>query len=140
MIRPALGATALAGALAALLGTGLQPASVDAAGKPRPTVVGVGETEFRLSPYRTRVRAGRVTFAVRNLGEDVHDLAVRGPRGHRLGITRAIEPGTGAELTIRLRRPGAYTLFCARADHAELGMWARIRVRRPEAPRAGSGR
>ena len=61
------------------------PAGADA-GEPRPTAVGVGEREWRVALYRSRVPVGRVRFNVRNFGEDGHDLAVRNrapsaPRG-----------------------------------------------------------
>jgi plastocyanin len=97
----------------------------------RPTAVGVGEREFRLSPYRDRVVLGSVRFYVHNFGEDVHDLAVLSPHGRRVASTEAIVPGEGTALDVRLKRPGRYVLICTRADHAARGMRARIVVRKP---------
>lgn len=110
---------------AALLAAG----AAHAAGKP-PVAVGVGEREFRLSPYRDSVRLGRVRFWVHNYGEDVHDLAVVGPHGKRLAASGEVLPGGDVALDVRFRRAGTYRLVCTRAGHAKLGMRARLVVRK----------
>jgi plastocyanin len=112
----------LAAALAA-------PAVAAGAAGPRGTAVGVGEREWRISPYRSRVPAGVVRFNARNLGEDGHDLAVRGRGGRVLGAVPEIRPGANRTLRLRLR-PGRYTLFCTLAGHEARGMRARIVVKR----------
>jgi plastocyanin len=73
-----------------------------------------------------------VRFYVHNYGEDVHDLAVVSPHGKRVAASAEIVPGEDAALDVRLKRPGRYVLICTRADHASLGMKARIRVKRPQ--------
>ena len=93
------------------------------------TSVGVAEREFRISVYRPAVQPGPVRFNVRNFGEDVHNLVVRGPRGFR-AASGDIRAGDKATLTVRLRRPGTYRLLCTKADHVARGMAARLRVRR----------
>lgn len=94
------------------------------------TSIGIGEREFSIAVYRPRVKPGRLKFNVRNLGEDVHDLAVR--RGGRRvgGLTMIVKPGTTATLRMTLRRPGTYELVCTIADHATRGMRATLRVAR----------
>ena len=105
------------------------PAGADA-GDPRPTAVGVGEREWRVALYRSRVPVGRVRFNVRNFGEDGHDLAVRNRAGEIRGRLPEIRPGETARLTVRLRRPGRFVVFCSLAGHEELGMRAVLRVTR----------
>jgi Cupredoxin-like domain len=100
-----------------------------AAQPPRPTAVGVGEREWRIALYRSRVPTGRVRFNIHNFGEDGHDLAVRTRGGRVLGRVPEIEPGGTASLTVRLRRPGRYRVFCSLADHEARGMRATLRVR-----------
>ena len=94
------------------------------------TAVGVGEREWRLYPYRTRVKPGTVRFNVTNLGEDAHNLQVRGPHGYRSSVTPDIGSGRDFTLTAHLRRPGIYTLICTKPGHAAKGMKARFVVRR----------
>ena len=94
------------------------------------TAVGVGEREFRIYPYRTKVRPGTVRFNVNNLGEDVHNLQVRGPHGYRIRTTPDIRSGEGYKLVAHLRRPGRYTLICTKPGHAARGMKATFTVSR----------
>ena len=101
------------------------------AGRP-PTAVGVGEREWRIALYRSQVPVGRVRLNVRNFGEDGHDLAVRNRRGKLLGALPEIEPASTGRLTVRLRRPGRYTVFCSLEGHEELGMRAVLRAKRAE--------
>jgi hypothetical protein len=105
------------------------PALAAAAPAPRGTAVGVGEREWRVSPYRSRVPAGVVRFNAHNYGEDGHDLAVRARGGRVLGAVPEIRPGAGRTLRVRLRR-GRYTLFCTLAGHEARGMRARLVVTR----------
>jgi len=100
-----------------------------AAGHP-PTAVGVGEREWRISLYRSEVPTGRVKLDVRNFGEDGHDLAVRTVSGRVLGAIAELRPGRSDTLTLRLREPGRYRLFCSLEGHEAKGMHAVLRVKR----------
>jgi hypothetical protein len=95
-----------------------------------PTAVGVGEREWRISLYRSKVPTGRVKFNVRNFGEDGHDLAVRTAEGRVLGTLPELRPGRTGTLTLRLRKPGRYRLFCSLEGHEALGMRAVLRVKK----------
>lgn len=96
------------------------------------TPVGVGEREWRVSLYRARVPVGLVKLNVRNFGEDGHDLSVRNRHGRVLGTLPELRPGETGSLTVRLRRPGRYVVYCSLAGHEALGMRARLRaVKRP---------
>lgn len=96
----------------------------------RETAVGVGLREFRVAPYRDRVRPGVVKLNVTNLGEDVHDLVLRTRRGRVLARTAELRPGERATVRVRLRRPGSYVLACTIAEHERRGMRARLVVSR----------
>ena len=96
----------------------------------RATAVGVGEREWRITLYRSKVPTGRVAFNVRNFGEDGHDLAVRTASGHVLGSLGEISPGDTARLSVRLRKPGRYRIFCTLEGHEARGMRALLRVKR----------
>jgi plastocyanin len=95
----------------------------------RSTAVGVGEREYRVYPYRAAVGAGTVRFNISNMGQDAHNLQVRGPHGYRSKATPDIRSGGGFTLIVHLRRPGVYTLICTKPGHAAKGMKATIRVR-----------
>jgi hypothetical protein len=119
--RAALVAAALAAAV---------PAVPDVAAAPAPTLVGVGEREWRIALYRARVPAGPVRFNVHNFGEDGHDLAVRTRGGRVLGHLPELRPDETGRLRVRLRRPGRYIVFCALDGHEARGMRAVLRVKR----------
>jgi hypothetical protein len=116
----------LLGIAAALLASAAAPPAAGA----RPTAVGVGEREWRVALYRSTVPVGFVRFNVRNFGEDGHDLAVRNRRGRVRGQMPEIRPGTRGSLTVRLRRPGRFVVFCSLAGHEELGMRAELRAKK----------
>ena len=94
-----------------------------------PTPVGVGEREWRIALYRSKVPTGRVKFNVRNFGEDGHDLAVRTSSGRVLGSIPELRPGRSGTLTVRLREPGRYRVFCSLEGHEAKGMHAVLRVK-----------
>jgi hypothetical protein len=94
------------------------------------TAVGVGEREWRITLYRSKVPTGRVAFNVRNFGEDGHDLAVRTASGRVLGAIGEVSPGDTARLSVRLRKPGRYRVFCTLEGHEAKGMRALLRVKR----------
>jgi plastocyanin len=96
----------------------------------QPTAVGVAQREFHITPYRRSVPAGAVKLNIRNYGEDVHNIVVRGPKGFT-AVGPDIDSGSGATWTVKLRRPGTYSLLCTRANHLKLGMKAKLKVVKP---------
>ena len=92
-------------------------------GKPAPTpqVVQVTEKEFKISLAPT-LKAGVVTFQIKNVGALAHDLAVVG------GPKSALIPakGTGT-LTVTLK-PGTTELYCSVPGHRAAGMDLKIKV------------
>jgi hypothetical protein len=93
-----------------------------------PARLGVVAKEFRFSLSRTTLKHGRAIIELDNFGEDVHDLRVRRLGGTRTYALPETKPGERAELSIKLA-PGRYRLWCATADHLQLGMRASFRVR-----------
>ena len=93
----------------------------------QPTAVGIAEREHYITPYRRSVPVGLVKLNIRNYGEDVHNLVIRGP-GRFTAVGPDVEAGTGTTWTVRLRRPGTYSLLCTRANHLKLGMKSRLKV------------
>ena len=109
------------------------PAATALALKPstQPTAVGVAQREFHITPYRRSVPVGPVKLNIRNYGEDVHNIVVRGPRGFT-AVGPNVDSGSGATWTVKLRRPGTYSLLCTRANHLKLGMKAKLKVVKPK--------
>jgi uncharacterized cupredoxin-like copper-binding protein len=93
-----------------------------------PRSVGVAEREFHITPYASKVKRGPMKFNINNIGQDTHNLVVRGPH-HFKAQGPDVEAGERASFTVSLRRRGTYTLLCTRADHYKLGMKAKLRVR-----------
>lgn len=95
---------------------------------PGPPRLGIAATEFKFTLSRPRIKSGGLLLEFSNRGEDAHNLKVASARGGRLtGTVADTEAGavTAAEFRIK---PGRYRLWCSLADHARLGMKARLRV------------
>jgi uncharacterized cupredoxin-like copper-binding protein len=118
-----LGPPALVGVLAVLLlATGTAGAY--------PTRMQAVAHEFTLMLSRTTVPGNkRVKIELANFGEDPHDLRLRRIGGSKTFVIPETMPGEQTTRTFDLR-PGRYRLWCAIADHRELGMEATLRVRR----------
>jgi plastocyanin len=87
--------------------------------------VNMSASEFSFSPANVTVRAGQVTFNLRNTGGAPHALEVEGQ-----GIeeeTRVIQGGQSATLRVNLR-PGMYTMYCPVGNHRQQGMEGTLRV------------
>ena len=93
-----------------------------------PVSLGVAEREFHITPYAKSVKHGRVKFNIDNLGQDTHNLVVRGPH-HFKAHGPDVQAGERATFTVNFRRKGTYTLLCTRANHYKLGMKATLKVR-----------
>ena len=93
-----------------------------------PVSLGVAEREFHITPYAGSVKHGAVKLNINNLGQDTHNLVVKGPHGFK---AQGPDVGAGerASFTVNLRRKGTYTLLCTRANHYKLGMKAKLKVR-----------
>ena len=91
--------------------------------KPQAETVKVNETEFKIALPTTELRAGKITFQVKNDGKIPHDLAVK----ETSDKTELIPAAGTAELTITLK-PGKYLLYCTVPGHEAAGMKIDITV------------
>jgi uncharacterized cupredoxin-like copper-binding protein len=102
------------------------PASTQAtttAPKPQATTVKVTESEFKIVLASTNLKAGKITFDVKNDGKIQHDLAIEGMSEK----TKLISPGGSAQLAVTLE-PGKYELYCSVAGHKQAGMDLKVTV------------
>ncbi len=86
------------------------------------TTVQVSEKEFKITLAST-LKAGQITFDVKNVGTVPHDLVIAGTSDR----TKLISPGQTATLTAQLK-PGRYELYCSVAGHKQAGMDEKIQV------------
>jgi uncharacterized cupredoxin-like copper-binding protein len=98
-------------------------ASTTTAAKPTATKVPVGEAEFKITAGSTHLKAGEITFEVKNDGKIPHDLAIKGLADK----TKLISPGGTAELKVTLKA-GKYELYCSVPGHEAAGMKLNITV------------
>jgi uncharacterized cupredoxin-like copper-binding protein len=97
-------------------------ATTSTAPKPQATTVQATESEFKIELSSTDLKAGKVTFDVKNAGKIPHDLAIKG--GEK---TKLIDAGGSAQLSVTLK-PGKYHLYCTVPGHEAAGMKVDITV------------
>jgi uncharacterized cupredoxin-like copper-binding protein len=91
--------------------------------KPQGTTVQLTESEFKIVAASTQVKAGEITFKVKNDGKLAHDVAIAGTSEK----TKLIPPGGTAELKVTLK-PGTHELYCTVPGHKAAGMDLEITV------------
>ncbi len=97
-------------------------ATTPSAGRSAVTISG---TEYKFTPENPTVKAGQITFRLRNDGGAPHALEVEGE-----GIekeTEVIQGGETTELRVTLK-PGKYTIYCPVGNHRDLGMVGTLTV------------
>lgn len=104
----------------AFLGVGAAAARPAAA---QATTVNVTAKDFYFVLSRKTVKAGRVTFVIRNASPAMHDFKIAGHSSKTIG------KGQTTRLTVTLK-PGRYLYTCTVDSHAELGMKGYLRVQR----------
>jgi hypothetical protein len=94
---------------------------------PSRTGVDLTDTDdWSIRPSYRILAAGRIDFVTTNVGEDDHNLSVRG--GGREYGRLDLAPGESDTLTLDLAA-GSYTLYCSLTGHEDAGMRANISVR-----------
>ena len=94
----------------------------------RGTTVTVTLDDYLIRPPELRVPAGRrLTIKVTNRGRLGHTLRIRGATKNILAFT-TIRPGETKERQFS-PGPGSYTMYCALANHEELGLYGKLTVR-----------
>src|SRR5439155_1026895 len=81
------------------------------------------ESEFKIVAASKQVKAGDITFKVKNDGKLAHDVAIAGTSER----TKLIPPGGTAELKVTLK-PGTYELYCTVPGHKAAGMDLKVTV------------
>ena len=98
------------------------PATTASKPPPKPQTVQATEKEFKITLSTTALKAGPVTFDVKNVGTLQHDLAiVGGPK------TALISPGKSATLSTTLTA-GTVELYCTVPGHRHAGMDLKLKV------------
>jgi uncharacterized cupredoxin-like copper-binding protein len=92
-------------------------ATTTTATKPAATKAPVTESEFKIVLASTTLKAGEITFEVKNAGKIPHDLAIK-ETGDK---TKEIPAGGTTELKVALK-PGKYELYCSLPGHEAAGM------------------
>jgi uncharacterized cupredoxin-like copper-binding protein len=88
--------------------------------------VAVSEKEYSIQlAAGSTLKAGKVTFDVKNDGKIQHDLAVEGGQEQK---TPLIDSGKSAQLSVDLK-PGKYKLYCTVPGHEQLGMKQEVTAR-----------
>jgi plastocyanin len=83
--------------------------------------------DYLLRPQELRVPKGkRLTVTVRNEGRLGHTFRIRSVN-HVVLAETTIRPGESRTRSFKLA-PGNYTMFCALANHEELGMYGKLTV------------
>lgn len=133
MKRIAVATTTLA---LAATGTGAGIAAAAHGSAAKPTILPVTMNEFHFLPARRSVRAGKVTFVVRNAGKIAHELVLirtSKPAGKlaaggeaseqgAVGETGDVAAGKTRDVTLTLKK-GHYALVCNLPGHYKAGMY-----------------
>ena len=83
--------------------------------------------DYAFDPQVITARPGRVTFALRNRGRVAHSFRLR-REGRPVAQVPSLLPGDRESASFTLKR-GNYRIFCALANHEELGMYGALSVR-----------
>jgi plastocyanin len=97
------------------------------AARPRDGRMAIVLDDFRFVPQRIRAGRAKLTFELRNRGRLAHTFRLRF-EGRAVVEVPSLLPGERATKTVGLPR-GNYRMFCALANHEELGMYGTLTVR-----------
>ncbi len=89
--------------------------------------VNLSGTDYKLDPSDPTVKAGEVTFVLKNDGQTAHSIEVEGPNGEA-ELEQDLGPGESGQLKVDLSEPGTYEFYCPVDDHKGLGMTGEVTV------------
>jgi uncharacterized cupredoxin-like copper-binding protein len=89
--------------------------------------VNLSGTDYKFDPSDPTVKAGEVTFVLKNDGQTTHSIEVEGPNGEA-ELEQDLAPGESGELKVDLSEPGTYEFYCPVDDHKGLGMEGEVTV------------
>jgi uncharacterized cupredoxin-like copper-binding protein len=91
--------------------------------------VDLSATDFKFTPSDPSVKAGQVTFNMKNDGQVTHSLEVEDVTpGHDQELEGDVSPGSSGTLTVNLK-PGKYEFYCPIDNHKEMGMEGEVTVK-----------
>ncbi len=90
--------------------------------------VDLSATDFKFTPSDPSVKAGEVTFTLKNDGGTTHSLEIEDVNGQDVEIEDDVSPGQSGTLTANLK-PGTYEFYCPVDSHKEMGMEGEITVK-----------
>jgi iron uptake system component EfeO len=111
--------------LAACSAAGGTPAQSSGVGGSGP-VVNVQASEFKFDPSTISVKAGKVTFHVRNAGSAEHEFEII-KDDQAVAEIEGLVPGLEKDLPVNLAA-GSYLIECRLPGHLEQGMKATLNV------------
>jgi uncharacterized cupredoxin-like copper-binding protein len=132
------GATSMPGQAGGMMSGGATGAAATRTGSTSIPVVSSTLGEYWIHPNATSVRAGKVEFTARNIGQVTHELMVermpikmdapgRPNEDAAMGMIQDMAPGESGKMTLNLK-PGMYMLFCNVEGHFAAGQYTILRV------------
>jgi uncharacterized cupredoxin-like copper-binding protein len=103
-------------------------ASTTSGGAAGAGTVDLTATDFKFDPADPTVKAGNVTFNLKNDGQVQHSLEIEDVNGEDKEIEGDVSPGSDGTLTVDLK-PGTYEFYCPVDSHKEMGMTGEITVK-----------
>ena len=92
-----------------------------------PKTITFTETEFKIDPATSTVKAGDYTFTVQNKGAFPHDLHIATPDGSEVAKTDTLQANGSGTIQVTLKA-GTYTIWCAIDGHRARGMQGTLTV------------
>jgi len=103
------------------------PATTGGAGGAGSTV-DLTATDFKFDPSDPSVKAGNVTFNLKNDGQTTHSLEIEDVNGEDQELEGDVSPGSSGTLAVNLK-PGTYEFYCPVDSHKQMGMTGEITVK-----------
>src|SRR3954449_9106308 len=85
-------------------------------------------TDFKFDPSDPSVKAGNVTFNLKNDGQTTHSLEIEDVNGEDQELEGDVSPGSSGTLAVNLK-PGTYEFYCPVDSHKQMGMTGEITVK-----------
>ncbi|MDR7483667.1 MAG: plastocyanin/azurin family copper-binding protein [Armatimonadota bacterium] len=97
------------------------------AAAPAPRPVEIKAREFAFDPREVTVRAGEVTFAVKNEGSIEHNFVLQDGTRRTVAEIAVIPAGAIEDVKVTLRA-GTYAMLCTLPGHRDAGMHGTVRA------------
>jgi uncharacterized cupredoxin-like copper-binding protein len=114
-------------ALAAAVAVVAMISGVPGFAAPAPPKVLIKARDFSFDPKEVTVRAGEVTFEIKNEGSIEHNFIIEDGNRRKVAEIAIIEAGKTDDVKATVR-PGAYAFVCTLPGHREAGMVGVLRA------------